>query len=259
MSTNPFLTFFGMNIRANRYVEMFRRDALPTVGYQLWGADTVDNAYGNPLASGVGGSGPLPLFQMTRNQHFRSPGIQRRRLLLSEGNRKGQTHFAFDVEDYTGGVVPFDDQWIFLRTQENRNGVGLLDLAGVPADPALGPVFCLPPALWLGQESPSLVLTGTAPSGTLCALGVPPDYNEDLTSAAPRPLHLVMPLALTAVTVVNTAAGGGNNLLVCFGPDQPMVQIGPGQEIPFFSGRTKHIVLACPNAGGVSYRIQAVM
>ena len=220
MSSNPFLTYFGLLQRSPNLVEMFRHDSLPTAGYQLWAAGTLDDAYGNPAASGVGGAGPDAMFQVTRGQQFRSPTLRRKGLGFYETNRRGQTHIVYDIEDYitVGGEIPTDDKWHFIRAQENRSGVGLLTVAGPRA--LLGPIYCVPPATFFGMPNPSFTLTGTAPSGTTSAAGAPPVYDEDVTSAAGRPLHIVFTRPLVYLTVFNDEAGGGNNILISMAENQ---------------------------------------
>lgn len=256
MSTNPFLTTFGLIQRSPHYVEMFRRDALPTEGYIVHGGDTVNNVYGNPAGSGVGGAGAEQMFgPVMRGSHFRSPTLRRKKLGFYAGNRKGQTHLVFDIDDYLGpGInLPMDEAWLFLRVQEIRAGAALV-IAG--PTPLLGPIYCVPPATLFGQDKPTFTLNGTAPGGTNLALGAIPDFNEDLTDASPRPMHLVFSSPLTAVSITNTSL---NNLYLCYGPEQQVQVIAAGQETALFAGRTKEIIVGSNNAAGSSFRLNAVM
>lgn len=254
MSTNPFLTTFSLIQRSAQYVEMFRRDADPTQAYNIYGSDSVNNAYGNPAGSGVGGAGAELLFPVTRGNFFRSISLRRKGLGLSEGNRKGQTHFVFDPEDFVGpGLnLPLDDAWLFLRVQERRFGSFLT----IGADPALGAIYCVPPAIFFGQDQPVLGLTGTAPGGTALADGAIPDFVEDLTDVNPRPMHIVFPRPLSAISIVNTSV---NDLLLSFGPGQMVQTVASGSDVTLMKGRTKEIIVGSSAAGGTTFRLSAIM
>jgi hypothetical protein len=187
--------------------------------------------------------------------------LRRKKLGLLEENRRGTTHLLFDVEDFVvpavgGADIGPDSEWLFLRTQESR-GVGLLDLGGVPADPCLGPIYCIPPAVFFGSYEPTFSLQGTAPSSTASAAGGVADLDEDLTSAAPRAMYLVFPKPLTALSIRNLSAV---NLLVSFGPSQLMRNVPAGGELPFYSGATKEVLLACPDGvAGAAFSLHGVV
>lgn len=262
MSTaGPFGTYFGLIQRSPHYIEMFCRDKPEIAGYQFWTERTINNVYGNPLASGVGGTGAQAMFQVTAGQHFRSAALRRKGLGLYESNRRGQTTVVFDVDDFitpAPSPVPPDEDVLYLRVQENRRTSGLLTVPG-PL-PVLGPIYVVPPPKFFGQMSPVLAVQGTAPSGTGSAAGSPPNFDQDLTSAGPRPMYLVFPVPLSAVTIRNLAAAGGNDLLVCFDDGQPMVEIPPASDLsPDTVGRVKSVILACPDAGGVAFSIHGAV
>lgn len=261
--TTPFLTRFGLLWRFAQHIEMSRTDGHPIVGYQFWGHRGLNHVYGNPLDSGVGGDGPQALFQVTRGQHFRSTTLRRKGLGLYEQNRRGQTHVVFSIEDFitpgAGQPLPPDGEWLFLRVQENRLGVGLLNLGGDPADPALGPVYCVPPASFFGMESAPVTLGGIAPGNTLCAEGVVPNYNDDLSDDSPRPLHLVFPRAVSELVVRNRETVGGENLLFSLGPGQPMRELAPEEEAAFSNTSLKEVVLASSAAAaGADFSLTGV-
>ena len=171
------------------------------------------------------------------------------------------THALFDVEDFIvpavgGAAIAPDGGWMFLRVKEQR-AAGLLDLGGVPADPVLGPIYCIPPVEFFGTYQPSFSLQGIAPSSTNSAAGSVPDLNEDLTSAAPRALYLVFPKPLTALSIRNLSLV---NLLVSFGPEQAMQNIPTGGELPLYSGTTKEVLLACPDGvAGAAFSLHGVV
>jgi hypothetical protein len=255
---NPFLTYAGMLNRATHLVHVYLHNDPQVVGYQMWGAPSVNDAYGNPAASGVGGLGGEALFEVARGTTFRSPTIRRNGQDMVEENRRGMTHAVFDIDDYLGAGqnLPPDDSWLFMRMQENRNGVGLLTVPG-PL-PVQGAIYCVPPPRSRGLAQPTFTLQGIAPSAVVgVAAAAPPPFDEDLTTAAPRPMYLVFPVPMTEFTLHNQ--DGANTLLVSFGPTQAMQAIAPGNEVQLFSGSTKAMVLACPNAGGCAFSIHGVL
>lgn len=134
MSQNPFRTWAGLSERTPHLVHLILRDDPMVVGYQVWGQRSVDGAYGDPVGSGVGGVGSVALFTVARGGAFRSPALRRSGRGQIIGSTRGTTHAAFDPDDFLlpGVPLPPDNQWLFLRVQENRLNQGLLALAGIP-------------------------------------------------------------------------------------------------------------------------------
>jgi len=254
---NPYLTYAGMLERSTHLVHCFMHKDPAVIAYQLWGGNTVDNAYGNPAASGVGGAGAVAMFTVNSDSTFRSPLLRRKGLGLVEENRRDQTHLIFDIDDYlaVGVNLPPDEQWLYMRVQENRRGVGLLTVVG-PL-PVQGAIYCMPPPKTMGLPKPSFTLQGIAPSATTSVAGAPPVFSEDLTSAIPRPLYLVFPVPMGQFTVRNL--DGAKALLVSFGPHQAMQSIPAGGEAGLTSGSTKALVLATAAAAGCPYSIYGVL
>jgi len=133
MSHNPLHVCPGLMERNKHLIHLCLRNDPQVFGYQVWGSRAVDWAYGDPVGSGVGGTGPTALFQVQRGDCFRSPGLRRSGRGQIIGSTKGQTHLAFDPDDYLAPGVPLppDEHWLFLRVQESR-AQGLLAYAGVP-------------------------------------------------------------------------------------------------------------------------------
>jgi len=114
-----------------------------------------------------------------------------------------------------------------------------------PTNPVLGPIYCVPPAIIYGQSNPPVSFGGTVPLGTDCVINEVPNFNDDLTDASPRPLHIVFANPLQAMTLSNMGAG---DMLFSFGAGLPMQTLAAGSELSFFSGRTKEIILAATAA-----------
>jgi len=258
---NPYLNYAGV-LERNQYVHFYLRDDDPQpVGYQLWAGPTPNELYGNPAGSGVGGGGAMPLLEVARGGYFRSPSVLRAKTGLVDGEvHRGTTHMVVNIEDYLvpgmGAPSNPNESWLFFSVQENRNGVGLLTVPG-PL-PVLGPIYCVPPARTYGMRQPAFTLTGTAPSAVVgVAAGAVPPFDEDLTTAAPRPMYLVFPAPLSEFTLRNDDLA--NTLLVSFGPGQLMQAVAPGGVVQLYSGSTKEMVLACPNAGGCPFSLYGVL
>lgn len=134
--SSPLLSYAGLLERSTHLVHLYLQDD-PAVGqYRFLGHRSVDDAYGDPLDSGVGGAGAQVLFTVPRGQSFRSPTLIRKKLGLVEENRRGTTHVLFDVDDFIvagagGSPVPPDEDWMFVRVQEQR-ATGLLYYPDVP-------------------------------------------------------------------------------------------------------------------------------
>mgnify|MGYP003965162065 CR=1 FL=1 len=254
---NPFHTYPGLMERSTHLTHLSLRNDPAIVAYQFWGQTTVNGAYGNPAASGVGGAGAVTMFTVGTDTTFRSPLLQQKGLGLVEENRRGTTHALFDIDDYLAPTValPPDSHWLYLRVQENRRVAGLLTVPG-PL-PVLGGIYCLPPASSFGQSKPTFTMQGIAPSATTSAAGAPPVFSEDLTSAIPRPMYLVFPVPMSEFTLVNLDVA--KTLLVSFGPNQLMQAIAPGDEVQLYSGSTKGLVLACPGAAGCPFALHGVL
>lgn len=257
---NPFHSYAGIFERSTRRVHLYTRNTPGVVGYQLWVGPNINDAYGNPVGSGVAGAGPSALFTVSRDECFRSPTVRRKGFVVPESQR-GTTHMVFDPDDYTvagaGTALPMEESWIVLRLQENHSSVGLLNLAGNPAIPALGPLYLVPPATAYMQPGATFSMEGIAPSATGCAAGLPPSYNQDMMVATPRPLHLVFPRPVRELTLRNL--GGGNDILVSLGSTQTMMTIKQGVDFQLYTGTTKEMVLACSGAGGCAFRLHAVL
>jgi len=135
--SSPFLTYAGLLERSTHLIHVYLHNSPDVVGYQFWGHRTINDAYGDPIDSGVGGAGSLALFQVPRGQSYRSATLRQKRLGLVDESRRGTTHALYDVDDFTapavgGSPIPPDGGWMFLRTQEDRVAGGLVATFGVP-------------------------------------------------------------------------------------------------------------------------------
>jgi len=258
--SNPFHTYAGVLERTTQYIHFILKNDPAVIGYQFWIGFTVNDVYGNPAASGVGGAGAGDVFTVASGGYYRTASLIRNGWGLFEENRRGTTHALFDLEGAVmAGVglpaVPLDSMWQFFRVQEERRVIGLLTVPG--PEPVLGGILCVPPALNMGMSKPTFTMQGIAPSATTSVAGAPPVFSEDLTSAIPRPMYLVFPVPMVEFALVNLDAV--KTLLVSFGPDQLMQAILPGDEVQLYSGSTKGLVLATAAAGGCPFALHGVL
>jgi hypothetical protein len=253
--SNPFVTHFGLLYRLTQIVEMIHHDERPCTAYTFWAANTVNNAYGNPTSSGVGGTGPSELFTVLAGRQYQSPSLKQRGLFFAQTFQR-QTQVRYNIEDFVtpGGVIPEDDAWHYLRVQEHRSDAPLV-LNSDPAKPLLGSIYCIPPASFFGHPMPFVMLSAVAPSNTSDSAGALPSLSVDISSDAPRAMHLIFPLPFIqqGLIITNVESTGGNNLLVSPTSRSAFVELGPGEEIVLGGGRS--LVFACADPGGAAFRI----
>lgn len=279
MSINgPFNARVGLLQRSVHLIDVLVRNSPEVKGYRLWAARSIDDAYGTIEGavndSGVSGTGGLLILEAMAKKVAASTSIIRRGVMMSDVLRD-QTRFLFDVDDYivpaagpTISLVPSDDEFVYLRVQENRGALGWLAVdsgASKNADqPYKGPILIVPTAPFFGRFASVMTFTGSAPDGTGCTSGSVPLF--DATMQNPPPLHIVVPRPMGSMAIYNTEAVGGNDLLVSFGPGMPMIKIPPqGTSSPTGGGYTMpgitEVLLACGTpAGGVcSFAVEGVI
>lgn len=246
--------------RSTNFVDLLVRDRPGTDMYRLWGANSVNNAYGNPTGSGVAGTGPTMMMTVPKGQMGQSASVVRRGWRVEE-SRKGQTSFQFDPDDYVVPAVPppFVGDYApnYVRLQENRAGAWLAS-AG-PVDPGLilaGPILIIPPARFYGESvAGTLNFTGIAPVGTGSSMGELPMFDPSLQS--PQPMHIIFPKTCTNILV--TPQEAGKTLLMSFGLDDPMITVQDSNPFTMDSSRgIKEIVLAAKDAA-CPFNIHVVM
>jgi len=132
---NPLYTYAGVLERAPHMAHLYLFNDSMVAGYRFYGGPGPDDVYGNPYGSGCGGTYPELMFEVNRGDMYRSPTLRRRGLGRTQENHRGTTHAAFDIDDFRvpGTIRPKEEQWLFLRVQENRPAAGgYLYYAGIP-------------------------------------------------------------------------------------------------------------------------------
>jgi hypothetical protein len=225
----------------------------------LWGSITLEDAYGTIALSGLAGTGGTAFAETDRATSFVSPSWARTQ--LPEESRRGMSRFYFNPDDFVDptapSIMPPDDAPLFVRLQESHLATGgylIVDPAAPlnASEPIRGPILVIPPSLFWHTAHPALTLAGTAPTGTLCAVGEVPVIDD--TMQAPPPMIIELPRPGRIVTIVNT---GATPLLFSSGLGALMVEIAAGAE-EVFEGSLREIVLAAA-AGGVTFSINATI
>ena len=246
--------------RSTNLIDLIIQNRPGTDMYRLWGAKSVDDAYGNLTGSGVGTVDPTLMMTTMKDTIGQSPSIISRRVQCEE-NRRGQTSFQFDMDDFVAPAVPppfrGDDFPVYVRLQEYRAGVWTSVVGPVNnGHPILGPILVVPPVNFYGQSiSGTLNIAGTAPVGTGCTQGEPP--LVDLSVQTPTPMHIVLPKTCTNILITPQTAGKA--ILVSFGLHDPMIEIQNSYPFTMDSSRGIHEIILAANTDAAPFTIHAVM
>lgn len=258
----PFATRAGVMQRSPHLIDLIIRNSPLATAYRLWGARTLDNAYGTMVGSGLTGTGGLQIMEARAKTLAASPTIVRKGWIVPEV-RKDQTSFLLDMDDYivsNGGSppeIPSDEETLYVRVQEYRPSMGWLAVDGGAGNnagnPYLGPILVVYPPSFYGRSVTAISVAGTAPAGSDCSSGTPPVF--DATMQKPLPLHIVWSTPLGSLTIKNISADLGPTLLVSFGLGQPMLPIAPGGECTPTGGgysfpAVNEVILAMSGGGG---------
>lgn len=249
----PYDHFPGIVLRMPGLIDLQIRNRPEVTAYRIWGAQNVNDAYGNPTDSGVGGAagGRKMMFQVRSGAVYRSPRIVQRRMMLDE--RLGQTTRAiFDINDFIEAAspqpIPHDQAMLCLRLQQKRRTTGWVEAQGAvnTGDPIMGPILLVPPAVFFGTQGPAIAFSGKAPSNTGSTNGAVPAFDPDMQT--PPPMHIVLPYPMKKGKVHNLDVS--LTLLVSPGLGFPMVSVPPGEAFEVDDGTVKELVLARSGDGG---------
>jgi len=237
-------------------MDLLIRNRPGTGRYRLWGATSLDNAYGTLEDSGIAGDGGTALLEAAPGTIAQSTRVTARNWTVSE-SRKGQTSFQIDPEDWAG-TLPEDDNLWYVRVQEQRAG----NWMAVPADaaanenyPIRGPILVVPPPRFYGQPSSMLNLYGTAPTGTGCTLGAVPVIDE--TVQTPLPIQILLPGPLSSMFIENHS--DTHPLLVSYGQGMPMGSIGTEERSNYYAEGIREIFLASGGVDAITFSIEATV
>lgn len=257
----PMSTRIGVSQRYPHLVDLIIRDSKLVSGYRLWLSRSLVDAYGTVEDSGLSGTGGDQVLEVPVGKLAQSISVECRGWASTAEVRRGQSSFIFDPDDFIVPNppnipnVPSDGEFLYARVQENRTTTGW---AAVPhtADknpdmPILGATLVVPNPSFFARAAGVMSLAGIAPAGSDCAVGSVPVF--DPTAQKPMPMYIVFPRPMASLNIRNT--DGANDLLVCFGPGQPMIKINKGDELlPTGSGYSlpgvTELILAMDGAGG---------
>lgn len=252
-SYGPFSTRVGILQRSPSFMDLVVRNRPDVAAYRLWGAPTINDAYGALVGSGLGGTGGTAMMEANAGSIAQSPSAQAHWRV--EEVRRHTTSFQLDVEDFVAPAAPppfgSDDDFLFVRVQERRTTAGWLQVpAGAVNNanwPIKGPILVVPPATFFGMAGAAITMQGIAPAGTGSTVGNPPVV--DVTVQNPLPMHIVTPRPLTSISVRNIDPT--EDLLISWGLGMPMTLVTAGNSFDIFGipGVTE-IVLAALSPGG---------
>jgi hypothetical protein len=268
----PFEARVGIWLRATNFVDLIVRDQDDVTEWRLWGASTLNDAYGDPTGSGVGGVWPTTMLTAAKGRMATSPSIVKRGYAgLAPDNRQNFASFVYDPDDFLAPATPppflSDSETFYVRAQMKRLAGGWAAVpAGAPLNanrPIMGPILVIPTVQAMGMASLSINLTGIAPSGTGAVIGSAPIFDE--TFQAPIPMHIILPRPISNFVITNLSDDADTALLVSFGIGQPWHPIYGGMgnlsqlSSDSLGGGTRDLILATTAAaGGSPFAILAV-
>jgi len=223
----------GVLERLPHFVDLITRNKPGITQYRIWGARTVNDAYGDLGDSGVGGTGGTPMMTASAGQRVQSPALVHRKAGMVEESRKGQTSFQFDIVDFLSPADPKpfgpDEESVCIRLQEFRQSTGSWAEVPIgapinPGVPILGPILIVP-GVNQNKQVP-LTISGIAPAETGCLEMYPPNFDETVQMALP--MHIVFPRPIGTLMIRNDAEDADTWLLISFGIGQPMIALPGG-------------------------------
>jgi len=249
----PFDVRAGVVERASDYFDLMVHHRPGTQELRIRGAVSLNDAYGNLNASGVGGAGTVALMDVPVGQVGQTAYLNQTGRARVEESTRGHTRFKFAFRD----LVYSPDAYLFVRVQENRIASGGWLICAGPVNlnwPIQGPITVIPPASWFGTGPiRHISLQGLAPGGTGFTAGVNPVL--DMSVQLPLPMHIWLPAPITTGFINNLEpAAGGDDLLYASSLGAPMTMIPAGGQIQM-EGIGRQIVLAAVGAGAAAFRI----
>lgn len=262
MTFGPFDTAVGLVERAHHLIDLILPTDDPNVtAYNLYGHKTLDDAYGNPTGSGVGGAGPVEFISnVGRNSSYRSPLIVERGhgRLTSRAQLRRRSRIIFDLDDYDSLTqMPSDTQALYVRVQEYAvTAGGFREVLGAvdTGDPVLGPIYVVPPRSFFRGPNGHLPLGGTAPGGTTATPGSIAPLNED--SQVPRMMHIILPRP-GSITITNLDPA--NDLYYTFSLDDTVLSLAAGEVPVRTTPGVKEILLAGEGVNPVPFQLDVTV
>jgi hypothetical protein len=209
MSTVPRLTE-----RSARLVELTFREKPQASGFRVFAANTLTQAW----------AGSTAMFTVQSGGTYRSPGIRRRRLGLTQYSNRNLSRVIYDPEDFwvAGGTLPHDAHQAYLRVAEvNPAGTVL----------PVGPVFVVPQPTFFSTPRPVVTLAGTAPSVAASGIDVPPATA----------MHIVFPRFFDYCGITNK--DGANDIFLSFNTGTPEIRIEAGASKDIYDAADSELLI----------------
>jgi hypothetical protein len=221
--------------RATGLLKMQFRNSPDILGYRIRVANSLNNAYGPD--NGVGGTGTEAIFDLTRDQSWRSKAIRVKGWGIEGDSIRGLTRAFYDPNEFynppTTTAVPPDNALTFMRVQVRT--VASPTFPGVTNNLNQSAILIVNDPGFFTVPRPALTLYGTAPS-VGAVPGLPPP---------PESLVFHVPAFADAMVVTNHGTG---TLYLSVGRSLPMMQINEGSSISHSSGMKDELVLAASGA-----------
>ena len=174
---------------------------------------------GNTLTTAFGSASTL--FTIPKGSWFRSPTLQRNSVSRVEESFRGRTIAQVNFDDYASASVHGDSAINFVRVVE-------IDKAGTVL--AAGPIAVIPPARFFSSAHRTIGLSGSAPSVTALATGLPP-------SGA---MVVSFPRMIDNLVITNTDVA--QDLYVSLSDGMPEIKIAQGAAVTLaFGGTALHL------------------
>lgn len=249
--SGPYDHYAGIYPRRNEYIDLIIKNRPEVRSYRVWVSKKLDDLYGDPDTSGVGGdeSNRKMIFEVLQGTHYRSNTIKRKGLGAID-NYKGSTKALFWLQDFWEAQdpqpLPLGDSMCFLSIQEVRRTTGPVEVQGVVnnGDPILGPILIIPPSITFGSQSSIISVSGTAPVVSNVESGVTPNsiLDFDQQTSAP-PMAIIFPLA-TSNTLDLSNLDVSEELYYAFDWGDTFKPLGYEETLSLTGSSFKQIILA---------------
>ena len=226
----------SIQYRSPNYINMTFPILAGVQKIRVSGASRINDAYGN--VAGVGGGGPIPMFEVSSGATYSSPSVKARKIPFEDTNR-GVTRMVIDPDDFATpaqaagtSYLPTDDQTLFIRI-ETWNPV-----AGAWNPP--GPIMIIPPYDFFTTKEPVFTVTGLTPN---MALGAWPAGLPDFMP--PTVMNFMLSAYSQTISVGNLDPA--RVLFASFHPGMPPTVILPQSDMGLTGAGVPEFFVGCPD------------
>lgn len=230
----------SVQYRSVNQINMVFPDVPGVPKIRVLGAARINDAYGN--VAGVGGGGPLPMFEVQMGGTYLSPTIRARKLPAVDESNRGLTRMVFDPDDFATPAagagttyLPTDDQTLFIRISLWNSGTGAWNPPG--------PIMAIPPYDFFTTKEPVFTVTGNAPNLGIAAWpGALPDFLP------PTVMNFLVPAYSTSISLENLGDSGEAPIFASFHPGIPPTVVKADRDFGLTGSGVPEFFVASPNA-----------